>query len=130
MANKTAGVGYFQIPTAPAVGTGVTSGAANVFTTTYVQMIASTAAAVYITGVTVQGASTAAPTYVEVQIATGGAGSESIVSIIVLPLMYFVGSSSQTLMAFAPIFPPIPVANATRIACKTADSVGALAWKV
>jgi hypothetical protein len=50
MGVKTAGVGHFAIPTAPAAGTSCTSGAANVFTTTYVQLIASTAAALYITG--------------------------------------------------------------------------------
>jgi hypothetical protein len=123
MSVKTAGVGHFAIPTAPAAGTSCTSGAANVFTTTYVQLIASTAAALYITGIFVEAAAALGGTYDVVQLATGGAGSETIVG------QYLVNLSTGTTTAtgYRPIFPPIPVANATRIACKTADSVGAKA---
>jgi hypothetical protein len=123
MSVKTAGVGHFAIPTAPAAGTSCTSGAANVFTTTYVQLIASTAAALYITGIFVESATALGGTYDVVQIATGGAGSETIVG------QYLIALSTGTTIAtgYRPIFPPIPVANATRIAVKTADSVGAKA---
>ena len=72
---KTAGVGHFAIPTAPAAGTSVTSGAANVFTTTYVALIASTAAALYITGIFVDSAAALGGTYDVVQLATGAAGA-------------------------------------------------------
>jgi hypothetical protein len=120
---KTAGVGHFTIPTAPAAGTSCTSGAANVFTTTYVQLIASTSAALYITGIYVEEAAVSAATYIAVQLATGGAGSETIVG------QYLIApnTGSTVTRAYRPIYPPIPVANATRIACKTADSVGAAA---
>jgi hypothetical protein len=123
MSVKTAGVGHFAIPTAPAAGTSCTSGAANVFTTTYVQLIASTSAALYITGIYVEAAAALGGTYDVVQLATGGAGSETIVG------QYLINLSTGTTTAtgYRPIYPPIPVANATRIACKTADSVGAKA---
>jgi hypothetical protein len=120
---KTANVGHFAIPTAPAAGTSCTSGAANVFTTTYVQLIASTSAALYITGIFIESATALGGTYDVVQLATGGAGSETIVG------QYLIALSTGATIAtgYRPIFPPIPVANATRIACKTADSVGAKA---
>ena len=79
MSVKTAGVGHFQIPTAPAAGTSVTSGAANAYTTTPVQLIASTAASIFITGLYVEEAAVSAGTYVSVQIMTGGSGSETTV---------------------------------------------------
>jgi hypothetical protein len=121
MSVKTAGVGHFAIPTAPAAGTSCTSGAADVFTTTYVQLIASTSAALYITGIYVEAAAALGGTYDVVQLATGGAGSETIVG------QYLINLSTGTTTAtgYRQIHPPIPVANATRIACKTADSVGA-----
>jgi hypothetical protein len=120
---KIANPGHFAIPTAPAAGTSCTSGAANVFTTTYVQLIASTAAALYITGFFVESATALGGTYDVVQLATGAAASEVIVG------QYLVALSTGTTIAtgYRPIFPPIPVAISTRIACKTADSVGAKA---
>jgi hypothetical protein len=120
---KTAGVGHFTIPTAPAAGTSCTSGAANVFTTTYVQLIASTSAALYITGIYVEEAGVSAATYIVVQLATGGAGSETVVGQhLIAPV-----TGSTVTRCYKAIYPPIPVANAARIACKTADSVGAAA---
>lgn len=123
MSTKTAGVGHFTIPTAPAAGVSCTSGAANVFTTTYVQLIASTSAALYITGIYVEEAAVSAATYIAVQLATGGAGSETIIG------QYLVApqTGSTVTRTYRPIYPPIPVATATRIAVKTADSVGAAA---
>lgn len=123
MSVKTAGVGHFTIPTAPAAGASCTSGAANVFTTTYVQLIASTAAALYITGIYVEEAAATAGTYIVVQLATGAAASETIIGqYLIAPV-----TGSTVTRSYRPIFPPIPVATATRIACKTADSVGAQA---
>src|SRR2546422_548074 len=103
MAIKTAGVGHFTIPTAPAAGTSCTSGAANVFTTTYVQLIASTAAALYITGIYVEEAAVTAGTYIIVQLATGGAGSETIVGQYLISPM----TGSTVTRSYRPIFPPI-----------------------
>lgn len=123
MGEKTAGVGHFTIPTAPAAGTSCTSGAANVFTTTYVQLSAAAPAAIFITGIYVEQAAVAAGTYIVVQLATGVAASEVIVGQhLIAPV-----TGSTVARCYKPIYPPIPVANGIRIACKTADSVGALA---
>ena len=123
MSVKTAGTGHFLIPTAPAAGTSCTSGAANVFTTTYVQLIASTAAALYITGIYVEAAAVSAATYKVLQLATGAAASEVIIG----QYPFAPQTGSTTTLTYRPIFPPIPVPISTRIACKTADSVGAQA---
>src|ERR1035437_2387970 len=112
-----------MIPTSPAAGTSCTSGAANVYTTTYVQMIASTVAALYITGVYVEAAAATAGTYAHVQIATGAAASEVIQG--QYPIVYDTGST--VVHGYCQINPPIPVAGSIRIAVKTADSVGAAA---
>jgi hypothetical protein len=126
MGLKTAGVGHFTIPTAPAAGTSCTSGAANAFTTTYVQLIASTSAALYITGVHLESAAALAATYIVLQLATGGAGSETIIGQYLIPL----STGSTVALGYRQVYPPIPVANAARISCKTADSVGAKATLV
>jgi len=123
MSNKTAGTGHFLIPTAPAAGTSCTSGAANVFTTAYVQLIASTAAALYITGIYVEAAAVSAATYKVLQLATGAAASETIIG----QYLFAPETGSATTLTYRPIYPFIPVATTTRISCKTADSVGAQA---
>lgn len=123
MSVKTAGVGHFQIPTAPAAGVSVTSGAANVYTTTPVQLIASTAAALYITGIYAEEAAVSAATYKSVQLMVGAAAAETVIG------QYEIAPStgSTVTRTYRPIFPPIPVAAAARISAKTGDSVGALA---
>src|ERR1043165_7512568 len=126
MGVKGAGVGHFTIPTAPAAGTSCTSGAANTLTSTYVQLIASTAAALYITGIHLEAAAVRAATYGVIQLATGGAGSETVIG---QYLMTF-STQSTVVLGYRPIYPPIPVASGTRISCKTADSVGSLATLV
>lgn len=126
MGVKTAGVGHFAIPTAPAAGTSVTSGAANTFTTTPVQLIASTAAALYITGVHLEAAAAKAATYVIVQLMIGASGSETIVGQYLVPL----STASTVALGYRQIYPFIPVANGVRISAKTADSVGAAATLV
>lgn len=123
MGEKTAGTGHFQIPAAPAAGTSVTSGAANVYTTTPVQLIASTAAALFITGVHVEAAAASAATYKSVQLMVGAGGSETILGQYNVPLQ----TGSTVALGWHPIFPPIPVAASARISVKTADSVGAQA---
>ena len=129
MGLKTAGVGHFQIPTAPAVGTAVAqSASANTFGS-YVQMTASTSAALYITGICITATLSAqSPNYVAVNIGTGGAGSETTVDTQVAGLP---NVGTVTTSIFIPIEPPVPVANATRIACKTAsDIASAISWKI
>jgi hypothetical protein len=129
MGLKTASTGAFLIPTAPAVGTTVASGAANTYTTNAVQLIASTGAAIFIIGLHVQLSSTSKPTYVAVRLSTG-AGDGSIVGEYVVPYASTAGAAGTQMMGYIPINPPIPVANATRIGCKTADSVGSLSHTV
>jgi hypothetical protein len=126
MGVKTAGVGHFAIPTAPAAGTSVTSGAANAFTTTPVQLIASTAAALYITGVHLESSAALAATYVIVQLMVGGSGSETIIGQYLVPL----STGSTVALGYRQIYPFIPVASGARISAKTADSVGAKATLV
>jgi hypothetical protein len=120
---KTAGVGHFTIPTAPAAGVSCTSGAANVFTTTYVQLIASTSAALFITGIYVEEAAALRPRTSWCSSPRAAGGSETVVGQYLIPP----STGSTVTRSYRPIYPPIPVANATRIACKTADSVGAAA---
>jgi hypothetical protein len=123
MGLKTAGVGHFMIPTAPAAGTSVTSGAANTFTTTPVQLIASTTAALFITGIHVEAAAASAATYKAVQLMVGGSGSETVIDQALVPL----STGSTVALGYRQIYPPIPVAASARISVKTADSVGAQA---
>jgi hypothetical protein len=123
MSVKTAGVGHFQIPTAPAAGVSVTSGSANVYTTTAVQLIASTAAALFITGIHAEAAAASAATYKSVQLMIGGAGAETVIGQYLVPM----STGSTVALGYRPIFPPIPVAISQRISAKTADSVGAQA---
>jgi hypothetical protein len=120
---KTAGVGHFQIPTAPAAGTSCTSGAANTYTTNAVQLIASTVAALYITGLYAEEAAVSAATYKSVQLMIGAGGAETNLG------QYLIGPStgSTVTRTYRPIFPPIPVAASARISVKTADSAGSLA---
>lgn len=132
MALKTAGAGHFQIPTMPAAATAVAqSASANTFGS-YVQMIASTAAAIYIDGIFVTlTPTTNEPTYVAVQIGTGVAASEVTVDTQILPVVYTNGTTGAKVSMYIPIEPPIAVATATRIAVKVAsDIASALNWGV
>jgi hypothetical protein len=123
MAVKTAGVGHFQIPSAPAAGTSVTSGAANALTGTAIVLSASTSGAMYITGVHAEAAAASAATYKLVQLCIGGSGSETSIGQYLVPM----STGSTVALGFRPIYPPIPVANASRLSVKTADSVGSQA---
>jgi hypothetical protein len=128
MAVKSASTGQFVIPTSPAVGVTCSSGAANTYTTTYVQQLASTAAAIYLIGASGSLSSIAKPAYMHLQIATGSAGAEAIVGQIPgCQYSAIVGTTGTNLIWYTPITIPIPVPTATRIAIKTADSVGAQA---
>ncbi len=121
---QSSSTGTFQIPTAPAAGVSVTSGTAPGFSSSYVQLTASTGAAIFITGIMVEEAAVVASTYIDVELATGAGGAEVVVGIFqVAP-----STGSTTALTYRPIWPPIAVATSTRIAAKTADSVGAKAF--
>src|SRR5580765_8257099 len=126
MGEKTAGVGHFQIPTAPAPGVAVAqSGTANTYTATYVQITASSnAAAIFITGLYLQCPGAAnLPTYISVQLATGAAGSEAIVGQYLVNVGPTSGVAATEWGTYRPIAPWIPIPATTRIAAKTASSV-------
>jgi hypothetical protein len=61
-------------------------------------------------------------TYAQIQIGTGGAGSESVVGTVSVPL--YSGSSWPGAGPTIPLFPLIAVAASTRIAVRHRDSVG------
>lgn len=133
MGEATAGVGHFTIPTSPAIGTTVAQNAsANTYTAAYVQLSAAAPAAIFITGVYVQlSAGTNIPTYMSVQLATGAAASEVVVGQHNVSFGPTSGVAATAWGLYKPIYPPIPVANAVRIAAKTASSVAsALSWAV
>ena len=123
---KTAGSGYFMIPSGPAVGTTLTSSASANTYGSYVEMVASTSAAIYIVGVTLD-----TPTInltvdiIQVMIGTGPA-TETPVGEWKFGYDGDQGSNVSPPMLTSFIFPfPIPVATATRIALKVADDVAA-----
>jgi hypothetical protein len=121
----TAGVGQFQIPTAPAAGVSVVSAAANTYTATAIQLSASTSA-IYITGVHVESSAALAATYISCQLMIGAGGSETAIGQFLVPL----STGSTVALGFHPINPPIPVANGTRLSVKMADSVGSKTYLV
>lgn len=116
---KTASGGYFLIPTGPAVGTTVAQSiSANTYGS-WVEMIASTEAAIYVVGISLKPDGQAGDTYYQVDVGTGAAAAETSVG-----EAKFSGLS--TVVGYTPyefMFPfPIPVATATRIACRTASN--------
>ena len=122
-AMKTSGAGYFMIPAGPAVGTTLTSSASADTYGSYVQMIASTSAAIYIVGITIDTPTiTTAVDIIQVMIGTGPATETPVGE---WKFGYKVASGPvfpPMLVSF--IFPfPIPVATGTRIALKVADDV-------
>jgi len=125
---KTAGAGYFQIPTAPAVGTNVTQSASANTYGSVAELIASTSAAIYVVGVQVGIPSTYTPNvgaYIVVSLSTGAGAGTGIGEALFQPTHNpnAGGTSSATFSSIPPyIFPyPIPVATATRIAAKVAS---------
>lgn len=133
MGEKTAGVGHFTIPTAPAIGTVVAQNAsANTYTAAYVQLSSAAPAAIFITGLYVQLAAGASiPTYMSVQLATGVAASEVVVGQHNMQFGPTSGVAATAWGVYKPIYPPIAVANGIRIAAKTASSVASgLSWAV
>jgi hypothetical protein len=123
---KTAGVGFFQIPTAPAALTAVAQ-SASANTLGSAVSFGNAPSALYITGVTIGVATTQVPTYVQIQILVGG----SIVGSVLVPYGVSTGAAASVLTGYRQIYPPIPVANAGAITVKSASSVAsAVGWGV
>lgn len=118
---KTASGGFFLIPTGPSAGTVVASSATNNTYGSWVEMIASTSAAIYIVGIIVGLAPVTSITYVQLDIGTGAGGSETSI-----------GEAKLNDDAKFYTLPfPIPVAASTRIACRTAnDGSTTVNWPV
>jgi len=121
MGEMTAAPGHFMIPTAPAAGVAVAQSASANTYGTLTQLIASTAAALFITGVYVEVIAAAnLPTYVSVELAVV---ASTIVDIANVPLGPTSGVAATQWAVYKPIFPPVPVAIATKILAATASSV-------
>lgn len=103
MAGKTANPGYVTLS-----GTNVNN--------TYVQLRAATGNAIYIVGIVIRWNTVVATgALCNVTIGTGGAGSETTVSIVAMAVDDVSGGGQE--YAYLPIY--IPVAASTRIAVKT-----------
>jgi len=122
MAVKAAAPGSFGIPTQPGALISVTAGAAGTYGT-YTQMLAATAAPIFLTQVSIRAA--AAETYAALKIGTGPATETDVGEVL------FNGWAGTPFAPYnVPILPWIPVATATRIAIKIADNTGADAFTV
>lgn len=127
----SAAPGHFTIPTAPSAGTAVAQSASANTYGSYVALTASTPSTIYVVGIRVQATTVQVPTYLSVAIGTGGAGSETLVSTVDVAIPFTAGAASTQIGAYQPIWPPISVGNATRVAVKTASSAAsAISWNV
>lgn len=118
---KTAGGGYFLIPTGPSGGTTVQSSASANTYGSWVEMSASAPADLFIVGVRLRPTG-ATVTYVTLDIGTGAGGAES--SIGEVPFGGFDGGADSGLQGYTVMFPfSVPVASGTRIAARVADDV-------
>ena len=128
---KTASGGYFLIPAGPAAHTGVTPSGTGHTYGSWTEMIASTAAAIYIVGAIITVAPESGKNYVQLDIGTGAAASETSVGEWKYSTQTFTDGAlaQETVPTVSTIFPfPIPVATATRIAARMAvDTTGGLA---
>ena len=126
---KTASGGYFLIPAGPANSTTVASSASANTYGSYVEMIASTAAAIYIVGVLIHSVATLtfALNYCQIQIGTGAAPETSVGE-----WKHGTEATGAVATLLPTVFPfPIPVATSTRIACQVADGdATARNWEV
>ncbi len=128
MAKMTSAPGHYMIPAAPAVGTAVAqSASANTYGT--IVSLGTSAAALFITGVYVEGIpATNLPTYLSVQLYIT---ASTVVDTMNIPLDSSTGVAATQYACYKPIYPPVPVANATAILAATASSVAsAISWKV
>lgn len=116
---KTTGGGYFMLPTGLATGTTVAASASANAYGLWVEMDASTAAALFVVGATVSNVDTANSVYLQLDIGVGEAASESSVGEWKFDYTESAdtdGAARQVLFPF-----PIPVAISTRITVRTAD---------
>jgi fibronectin-binding autotransporter adhesin len=126
MGEKTASVGHFQIPTAPAALTAVAQ-SASANTLGAAVSFGNAPSALFITGVTIGVATTQTPTYIQIQILV----TASIVASVLVPYGVSSAAASSVVTGYRAIYPPIPVANAAAITVKSASSVAsAVAWGV
>jgi len=122
---KTASGGYFTIPAQPSSGTGVASDAAGNTYGLWTQMIAATAADIYIVGVRVNiAAATTGANSVALDIGVGAAASEVSIGEVPSPSMD-PGTDSGTQGATTMLPYPIPVASGVRISCRTSQAEAA-----
>jgi hypothetical protein len=123
---KTASVGHFQIPTAPAALTAVAQ-SASANTLGSAVSFGNAPSALFITGVTIGVATTQTPTYVQIQILVAA----GIVGSVLVPYGVSSAAASTVVTGYRAIYPPIPVANGAAITVKSASSVAsAVSWGV
>lgn len=115
---KTSGGGYYLIPAGPAQGTSVTTSATDNAYGSWAELRSASGNALFIVGVAVY--DTATPEYLQIDIGTGGAGSEASISEIkVHPKVVDADVDQVVILPF-----PVPVAANTRIACRSAGGAG------
>lgn len=121
---KTSGVGYFLIPAGPGAGVTLTVGGSAWTYGAWTQLIASTAAALYIIGILIDPATVGTSSQHQVQIGIGAANSETGVS----EVKHYVGSGVGS-VGMVPFPIPIPVAASIRISARVAGegTVGTIA---
>lgn len=126
MGLKTAGTGFFQIPTAPAALTAVAQ-SASANTLGSAVSFGNAPSTMFITGVTIGAATTQTPTYVQIQVLVAG----SIVGSVLVPYGVSSAAANSVLTGYRQIYPPIPVASGAAITVKSASSVAsAVNWGV
>mgnify|MGYP003394476864 CR=1 FL=1 len=128
---KTVNPGQFCIPTGPSAGTAVAKSTSPDTYGSYVELIASTSAALYITGATVifsvSGTAAVVPTYFQFMLGTGAGGSETTVNVFSVPVPQpappnAASNYARAVCSAMQFNPPIPVASGTRIAAKVAGN--------
>ena len=118
---KTQNAGIYMIPTQPSEGTVCRPGTAGAFTTTPIQMIASTSEALYIVGAVLNPRSnTVATTYMTLSIMTGAGNAETEIGQLRFPGWATAVGEVNSQVVMSPVL--IPVAASTRIAVRTAAS--------
>lgn len=114
---KTSGGGHFTFPTSPSAGLDVAVGGSNSYGS-FVQVTASTSAALLITALHHDNDGGTSNTYTVYDIAVGGAGSE-----VSADEIHLGGASSAHYMhPQASIYPPVAIASGVRLAIRGAHS--------
>ncbi len=119
---KTSGGGYYLIPAGPSIGTSVSSSASANTYGSWTEMRSASGNALYIVGIDVKPADDSSLDYIQIDIGTGGAGSEtSVGEAKTIARLHTIGSQWGTYKIELPY--PIPVAASTRIAVRVADDI-------